>query len=151
MAVLVDTGILLRLMDRADPQHAIIRQAVRLIRKSGNLLVTSPQNAAEFWNVCTRPVTARGGMGLTLSETDRRLRIVERVFPVLPESPAIYPLWRSLVASLGVMGVQVHDARLAAFMMAHGITELLTLNAGDFARYQALRPWTPAGLVSSPP
>ena len=33
------------------------------------------------------------------------------------------------------MGVQVHDARLVAAMLVHGIPNLLTLNVTDFARY----------------
>jgi predicted nucleic acid-binding protein len=151
MAVLADTGILLRLLEPTDPQHPVIRQAVRLLNRQGNRLVTSPQNVAEFWNVCTRPATARGGLGLTIAGTERRLRIVERIFPVLPDNPAAYPLWRNLVVSLGVMGVQVHDARLVAFMMAQGLMELLTLNAPDFSRYTAVTALTPAAVVGTSP
>ena len=55
MAVLADTGILVRLLERTDPQHAVVRQAVRTLRARGARLVTAPQNMAEFWNVCTRP------------------------------------------------------------------------------------------------
>jgi len=151
MAVLADTGILVRLLDRTDPQHAVVRQAIRVLRARGQGLVTAPQNVAEFWNVCTRPVAARGGLGLTVAEAERRLRIVERLFPLLPGHPAGYVHWRHLVVSQGVMGVQVHDARLVALMMAHGLTELLTLNAADFARYPAVTTTTPAGLVGAAP
>jgi hypothetical protein len=80
MLVLVDSGVLLRLLERTDPQHGVIRGAVRALRGRGDRLVTAPQNAAEFWNVCTRPVTARGGFGLSIADTDRRLRVVERLF-----------------------------------------------------------------------
>jgi predicted nucleic acid-binding protein len=135
MRILADTGILLRLLERTDPQHALIRQAVRALRTRGDALVTWPQNVAEFWNVSTRPATARGGFGLTVQEADRRVLIVERVCPVLPDSPSAFGLWRQLVVQHAVMGVQVHDARLVAWMQAHGLTHVLTLNAADFARY----------------
>ena len=58
MLVLVDSGILLRLVERGDPQYAAIRGAVRALRSRGDTLVTAAQNAAEFWNVCTRPKRA---------------------------------------------------------------------------------------------
>jgi predicted nucleic acid-binding protein len=34
-----------------------------------------------------------------------------------------------------VIGKQVHDARLAAFLNTHGITHLLTFNTNDFKNY----------------
>jgi predicted nucleic acid-binding protein len=108
---------------------------------------TSPQNAAEFWNVCTRPASARGGLGLSIAETERRLRIIERLFPVLVDHPAAYAHWRTLIVAHGVMGVQAHDARLVAFMIAHGLTHLFTLNAPDFARYPAIVAIRPADVV----
>ncbi len=38
----------------------------------------------------------------------------------------------------GVCGVQVHDARLAAAMYAHGISEILTFNGFDFTRFAGI-------------
>jgi predicted nucleic acid-binding protein len=76
MLILVDSGILLRLVERNDPQHAAIRVAVRALRSSGDELVTAAQNAAEFWNVCTRPATAREGYSLSIADADRRLRVI---------------------------------------------------------------------------
>lgn len=96
------------------------------------------QNVAEFWNVCTRPASARGGLGLSLAETNQRLRLLERIVAVLPDSPAAYQIWRNFVVSLGVVGVQVHDTRLAALMQVHGVTHILTLNTADFARFPAI-------------
>jgi predicted nucleic acid-binding protein len=151
MPFLVDTGILLRLLERSDPQHTLVRQAVRCLRSRSERLVTAPQNAAEFWNVCTRPATARGGLGLSLAETDRRLRLIERLFQVLPDATAAYAIWRQLVAAHSVMGIQVHDARLVAFMVAHGLTHLLTLNVVDFARYPPVTAMTPADVIAAFP
>jgi predicted nucleic acid-binding protein len=151
MPVLVDTGILVRLLERTDPSHQRVRQAIRLLKGRSEVLVTSPQNAAEFWNVCTRPSTVRGGLGLTVADTDRRLRVIERLIGVLPDSPAAYAIWRQLAPSVGVMGVQVHDARLVAFLTAHGIQEILTLNPADFARYPGITVLTPDGVLGVSP
>lgn len=70
MLLLVDTGILLRLLDRTDPQHKDVRDAAVLLRQRGHRGVITPQNAAEFWNVCIRLATARGGLGLISGPAD---------------------------------------------------------------------------------
>jgi predicted nucleic acid-binding protein len=151
MTILIDTGILLRLLDRNDPQHALIRQAMRRLKQGGENLVTAWQNVAEFWNVCTRPSTARGGLGLGITDAERRLRILERLFPILPVLPTAYGHWRTLIVSPGAKGVQVHDARLVALMMAHAISKLFTLNVADFARYPAITAITPSTVLSATP
>jgi predicted nucleic acid-binding protein len=150
MLILADSGILLRLLERSDPQHPVVRQAVRTLRSRGDQVVASPQNAAEFWNVCTRPVTARGGLGLTVAEADGRLRIVERLFPILPDHGATYALWRRLLVTHAVQGVQVYDARLVAYMQAHAIAHILTLNGPDFARYPGITSIAPGDLSTTP-
>lgn len=138
MKYLLDSGILLRVVNRDDVEHSAVRAAVRRLKAEGNTTVSSPQNAAEFWNVCSRPATARGGLGLSAEETSRRLRLVERIAPVLVDSPAAYSKWKELVHAHGVMGVQVHDARLVAFMLVHEITHILTLNSDDFRRFPGI-------------
>lgn len=150
MLVLADTGILLRLADPADPQHGTVGHAVRAVRSRGDGLTVAAQNAAEFWNVCTRPATARGGWGLTVAEADRRLKAIEAGFPLLAESPAAYSIWRGLVVAHAVQGKQVHDARLVALMMAHSVTHILTLNAGDFSRFPGIVEIAPASLAVPP-
>src|SRR5262249_51961423 len=134
MFVLVDSGILLRLLEPSDPQHVAIRGAVRTLWNRGDILVTAAQNTAEFWNVCTRPATACGGFGLSIPEADRRLRVIERLFHVLPDSPVAYQAWRGLLVAHAVSGVQVHDAGLVALMKVNGVTHILTLNGSDFVR-----------------
>jgi predicted nucleic acid-binding protein len=141
---LVDTNVLLRYADRINSLHAVTRAAVRKLRGTGHALRATPQNFAEFWNVATRPA-ARNGFGLTPVAADRRLRLVERLFPLLPDDPAVYPEWRRLVVAFGVSGVQVHDARLVAAMRVHGVTHILTWNTVDFARY------APLGIVAVDP
>jgi len=138
MRYLVDSNVLLRLLQRNDPHHSIIRQAVRSLVARGDELCCAPQNIIELWNVSTRPATARGGFGLTTAETDRRVRLIERVLTVLEETPAVYPEWRRLVMGNSVNGVQVHDARIVAVMNVHAITHVLTLNGADFSRYAGI-------------
>lgn len=134
MIYLVDTNVLLRFVDRRSAQHARVRNAVRKLRRAGHGLAIAPQNCVEFWNVATRPAD-KNGLGLKPTDADRLLRLVERLFPLLPEGPQVYAEWRKLVVHFGVAGVQVHDARLVAAMIEQGVTHILTLNTGDFHRY----------------
>ena len=85
MRYLLDTGILLRLVNRADALHLPVRAAVRELKRQRHTFVTGAQNVAEFWNVCTRPASARGGLGLSVPETSRRLRILERGVDILSD------------------------------------------------------------------
>jgi predicted nucleic acid-binding protein len=144
-AYLLDTNILLRLLLPGGPYDEVVVSAVgRLVAEEATLFYTL-QNAAEFWNVCTRP-RDRNGLGLSLRETDRRLQLIEEQFLLLPETEATYARWRRIVMDCGVSGVQVHDARLAAVMNVMNVSHLLTLNPRDFQRFAGLTPIPPDDL-----
>src|ERR1700687_639221 len=112
---LVDTNILLRAIRRADPQHQLASTSLARLANQGTLLYFTLQNIAELWNAMTRPVT-RNGLGLNAAEADRAVRAVEEGMILLPDNEAIYREWRRIIVQHGVLGVQVHDARLAAAM-----------------------------------
>jgi predicted nucleic acid-binding protein len=40
-----------------------------------------------------------------------------------------------LVLDQRVSGIHVHDARIAAAMVVHGVTNILTFDLDDFSRY----------------
>jgi predicted nucleic acid-binding protein len=134
MLCLVDTNILLRFSDRSHPSYPVIRNAVKKLRQDGYKLQVASQNCVEFWNVVTRPIE-KNGFGLTPDDAELKLRRIERLFPLFPDSHLIYSQWRRLVVTYRVSGVQVHDARLVAVMKANGASHILTLNVKDFTRY----------------
>lgn len=150
MQYLLDTGILLRLVNRQAVAHAEIRHAVRVLKRQGHVTVTTFQNLSEFWNVCTRPASARGGLDLTLDETRRRLGTILRITTLLPDTADAFGRWRELVVRHAVRGVQVHDAKLVAMMGVYGVSHLLTLNPSDFKRYPGISALTPDLVIGSP-
>ncbi len=79
MIHLVDTGVLLRLLNRADPAHGTVRKCIRTLKTAGDLFAVAPQTIAEFWNVSTRPASARGGYGTSISDTEHHVRVIERI------------------------------------------------------------------------
>lgn len=139
MATLVDTSVLGRLANRADASHAIAQAAVAELHRRGEVLHITAQNLVEFRNFATRPVAANG-LGLPPVMAASLAATFEGAFPLLQETPAIYPAWRLLVDAIGVIGKQVHDARLVAVCHAYGVTQLLTFNVGHFTALAAAPP-----------
>jgi predicted nucleic acid-binding protein len=144
-ACLLDSNILLRISKSDDPQHPAIVQALKALVGQGVRLCYTSQTLAEFWNASTRPLD-KNGFGLTVAETDRLARVIERDFEFLPDSRDVHDRWRSLLVEHDVRGVQVHDARLAASMYVHGVGQILTINVRDFRRYDGLRVMHPADV-----
>jgi len=139
MAILIDTSVLGRLANRADKSHPVAAAAVAELHRQGELLHITPQNLVEFRNFATRPVSANG-LGLAASATEGLAATFEAAFPLLDETPAIYPAWKAIVGALGVVGKQVHDARLLAVCHVHAVTHLLTFNVSHFVRMAAFGP-----------
>jgi predicted nucleic acid-binding protein len=133
MAYLVDTTILGRLANVRDVQHAVAARAVLELHRRGEMLHVTPQVMVEFRNVATRPVAANG-LGLSTVDTEALAATFETRFPLLAETPDIYPTWKALVSALGVIGKQVHDARLVAVCHVNTVTHVLTFNVAHFAR-----------------
>jgi len=142
---LVDTNILLRMTRRSDPQHQLVDTALARLASQGTILHYTHQNIAELWNAMTRPL-ARNGFGLTVVEADREVRVIEAGMSFLPDNAGVYREWRRIVLELGVLGVQVHDARLAAAMYVHRVSHILTLNVTDFSRFSALTAMHPGSI-----
>jgi hypothetical protein len=66
--------------------------------------------------------------------------VFESTFPLLDDTPAIFPAWKTIVHSLGVIGKQVHDARLVAVCHVHSVSHLMTFNVSHFARFTGVAP-----------
>ncbi len=142
---LVDTNILLRATRRADPQHQVVSTSLARLANQGTLLYYTPQNIAELRNAMTRPTT-RNGLGLSVADADREVRAIESGMILLPDNDAVYREWRRIIVQHGVLGAQVHDARLAASMMVHGVTSILTFNVTDFSRFTGLTALHPSTI-----
>src|SRR6058998_978216 len=134
MRVLVDTNVLLR---SAQPSHPLCPQATyavsKLLRQKDAVFFCS-QNIAEFWNVASRPAEMNG-LGFSQEEVLEEVNSIENLLTLLPDIPAIYPVWERIVQDHGVQGVKVYDARLVAVMNVYAIDSALTFNVADFKRY----------------
>lgn len=144
MAYLIDSNVFLRAAKRADPDRPLALGAIRKLRANKEDLCYTTQVLVEFWNVCTRPTSARGGLGLSLQITERKTNLIKKRFRLLTESLATHQEWRRLVAAYSVSGVHVHDAMLVAVMKVYGVTHLMTFNKDDFKRYPGITALLPS-------
>ncbi len=146
MKYLIDTNILLRLVEIAHSQHLEARKAVDRLLAQGFTLYILLQNVSEFWNVCTRPLD-KNGLGFLIAQAEAELENLEKVFDILPDTTDVYKNWRELVVSHSISGVKVHDAKIVAAMKAHGIQTLLTFNTKDFKRYTDIKAIEPKDVL----
>ena len=126
---MVDTSILIRRINRKDPEHRLARNAIQALRQNGEDLCIVPQNLYELWSVCTR-------LGLIPEQAALVLSRIEGSFNLLFDREDLYNEWKRIVVEYGVSGRPSHDARLVAAMNLHGIHALLTFNVQDFTRYK---------------
>jgi hypothetical protein len=126
--MLVDTSILLSTLHSQLPA---VRTAIKSLIAQGRDLHIVPQNLVELWVVATRPANYNG-LGMTPAAAAAELTRLKTMFLLLPETPAIYTVWESLVAQYQVSGKPAHDARLVAAMKVHGVAKRQGRGPGRF-------------------
>jgi predicted nucleic acid-binding protein len=143
--VLIDTNTLLRTLQPHHPQRETARAAIKALTARGFDLHIVPQNLMELWVVATRPAS-QNGLGMPATEAASELLRLKAMFPLLPDTPAIYPTWERLVTRYQVSGKPAHDARLVAAMQVHGLTTILTFDKTGFTRYAGIEALDPTGV-----
>ena len=135
MRILLDTNILTRIVNHANPDlRDKAEAALTATRNAGRIPCLVPQNLYEFWSVATRPVTSNG-LGMSPQQARDEVDELLPLFPLLRDERSIFEHWLTLVTNHIVSGRPSHDARLVAAMIRHGITHLLTFNPSDFKRF----------------
>jgi predicted nucleic acid-binding protein len=131
----VDTNVLLAATAALRPRHAV---ALALLEAgfADRSLFLSGQVLREYLCVATRS-PAMNGLGLTQGDAVSNVRQFLERTSLLREDESVSAALLRLMAAVPCMGKQVHDANIAAAMVAHGVPRLVTLNAADFARFAA--------------
>jgi uncharacterized protein len=144
--IAVDTNLLVYAHRPDSPFHAAAASALRDLAESPAPWALPWPCLHEFLSVVTHP--------RIYSPPTPRERALDQVGAWL-ESPSAVPLsegqtyWtvlRSLLSGARVSGPLVHDARVAALCLSHGVRELWTSDR-DFSRFPQLRTSNP--LLSS--
>ena len=136
-ALFVDTNILLTASDESRSLH---REASLLLAGSvvqDLRLAVSGQVLREYLVVATRPVDANG-LGLSIEAAAANVVEFLRSLNMYSETDEVSSRLRQLALAHDVNGKNLHDANIAATMEVHGIRDLVTLNADDFARFEGI-------------
>jgi len=126
--------------------NKIVLQVLDKLSMQGQQLYITPQNLIEFFAVATRDVSMNG-LGMSPLDAYQVMTNMEKLFSLLPDREEIFTEWRRLVVAYGILGLNVHDARLVAVMLTYGITHLLTFDLKDFQVYKNILAISPKTLL----
>jgi predicted nucleic acid-binding protein len=131
----IDTNVLLAATAASRPDHLRALGALEAGFASGTLCL-SGQVVREYLSVTTRPA-AVNGLGLTQANAMSNVRQFRARARFLDEGAAVGDALLDLLDAVPCLGKQIHDANIAATMIAYGVPRLMTLNPADFRRFAA--------------
>lgn len=127
----LDTNILLTATDRKREQHSSVLRIIATAGRAGLHLALSGQILREYLVVATRPLDANG-FGLKSPDALANVEQFMRHAMLYEETEAVSTRLRRLIETCRFSGKRIHDANVAATMLAHGVRHLLTQNPKDF-------------------
>jgi hypothetical protein len=140
--IAIDSNILVHSHRRDSPWHEPALQRVRNLAEGTGAWAIPWPCIHEFINIVTHPRIYRPPTTLdeALAQVDAWLASPSIV--LLGEGPDHWSTLSSLARSSRVVGPRVHDARIAAICMDHGVRELWTADR-DFSGFPALNVHNP--------
>ena len=135
--IAVDTNLLVYAHRKDSVFHQRARDCIaRLARGAATWAIPWPC-VHEFCAIATHPriYSPPTPLAVALDQIDAWLE--SPVFAVLAEADTHWSVLRDLLATGRIVGPQVHDARIAALCLQHGVRELWTVDR-DFGRYPRL-------------
>ncbi len=136
--IAVDTNILVAFMRSEYPHHEKARHSVRELAEGITPWALPWACVHEFFAVTTNPRIFRVPLS-PQQATDAVDALLESpTVRLIAEGPGYWETLRSLVANGNISGSRIHDARIAAVCLTHGVSELWTADR-DFGRFPSLR------------
>ena len=129
----VDTNVFVAVRFAAAPGHAAARASLDRAGNGAEALRISRQVLREYLATVTRPQSWSNPLSMAVALHD--IASLDAAFEVLEDGPDVTAMLTALCREVPVAGRQVHDANIAATMLAHGERRLLTFNTRDFRRY----------------
>jgi len=136
--IAVDTNVLVYAHKRESPWHDQALAALQALVRSAEPWALPWPCLHEFYSVATNPRLYQ-----PTSTPEQALAQIDAWVAapnarLLAEGHDHFARLIDLVRAADVRGPKVHDAKIAAICLAHGVRELLTMDR-DFSRYPALK------------
>jgi uncharacterized protein len=140
--IALDTNILITLHRADAPGHAVATHAYRAAGGDDTAWGIPWPCIHEFFGIATHP-----RIFSPPSSIEEALRAIERwrIQPsvrLLAEDDTYWSTFLPLVRAARISGPRIHDARIAALCLDHGVRELWTADR-DFSRFPKLRTRNP--------
>jgi toxin-antitoxin system PIN domain toxin len=136
--IAVDTNILVAFMRSEYPHHAKAREKIRVLAEGAAPWALPWACVHELVAVTTNPRIFRVPLSPQQATAAVDALLESPTVQLIAEGPGYWETLRSLIGDGSIAGSRVHDARIAAVCLTHGVTELWTADR-DFGRFPALR------------
>jgi predicted nucleic acid-binding protein len=130
----LDTNILLIATDEGREDHNLGTNVFPHALSNGIHLALSGQVIREYLVVATRPL-GNNGLGLGIGDALHNIEEIKKRTLLCEETEEVSDQLKMLVRKYDIVGKKIHDANIAATMLAHGADYLLTENKDDFKQF----------------
>lgn len=136
--IAVDTNILVHAHRADSPQHPAARDLIEALRRGRAAWAIPWPCVHEFLSVTTHPRIYREPTPPSTALAATSGWGAGRNLHFLAESPGYLEKLAALIRATGICGPLVHDARIAALCLHHGVSELWSADR-DFRRFPQLK------------
>lgn len=143
--IAVETNLLVYAHRREAPSHVRAAELLRECARGAERWAIPWPCVSEFFSIVTNPKIWRGAESTpaqALAQLDAWAASPSAV--LLAEVDSTLEVLARLVRRAALKGPSIHDARIAAICLSHGVTELLTADR-DFSRFHELPVRNPLG------
>jgi toxin-antitoxin system PIN domain toxin len=136
--IAVDTNILVYAHREESRFHARASQKLRYLAEGAAAWAIPWPCVHEFLGVVTNPRIQAVPTPLVIAIRAFEDLISAASLSLLAEAPDYWPVLRSQLIAGQIAGARVHDARIAAICVQHGVSELWSADR-DFTRFPRLK------------
>lgn len=132
--VFIDTNILLAATNQDRPEHAQCTAILEAMMSDAHTGYVNGQVLREYAVVATRP-KVQNGLDLSPEAAADNIDTFRSILFILEETRSVADEPVRLIRTHELHGKRIHDANIAATVIAHGLSELLTSNPKDYAPF----------------